>query len=96
MLKNQVTCIVINATTLIIIKGGITIYTSHKAQYTTGTLFLDMLDKVINRLVETQDCYFCRNKNNKDTRCLEVDLCKNLIYDGILSSCQMSTSVLRK
>lgn len=42
-----------------------------------------MLTVVINRLIELDDCVLCC-LDFKDFRCQKEDLCKNLLYKGIL------------
>lgn len=53
--------------------------------YDTKTLS-GMLDVVIGRLLENSDCFLCKLYNCKDERCFDDDLCKNLLFDGILAS----------
>ena len=56
---------------------------SQSSPYSTTTL-LGMTDVLLNRLIENNDCYLCRIYNCQDERCLNVDLCKNLLFDGVL------------
>lgn len=56
---------------------------------TTRTGVLEqMLAFLIDRLVESNDCSCCRIKTCKDARCNDIDLCRNLIFDGILEACR--------
>lgn len=45
-----------------------------------------MLALVIDRLAESQDCFFCRIRDSKDRRCQDIDLCRNLLFDGIFNA----------
>ena len=45
---------------------------------------LSMIDTAINAFIENGDCTLCRIYNCQDNRCLNIDLCKNLLFDGLL------------
>ena len=51
--------------------------------YSTKNL-LAMIDLLLEKLVEYEDCTLCRIYNCQDNRCLDADLCKNMLFDGVL------------
>ena len=62
-------------------------YTSNRTSGTSLNVadFAGMLSILIDRLAESEDCFFCKIRDNKDVRCQDIDLCRNLLFDGILN-----------
>ena len=53
-------------------------------EYTDTNTLLAMIDTLISRLVEYEDCSLCRIYNCKDNRCLNADFCESLLFEGVL------------
>ncbi len=49
-------------------------------------ILLSMLDAAICKIIENDDCSLCKLCNCKDERCLQEDLCKNFLFDGLYKS----------
>ncbi len=54
-------------------------------------ILLTMIDTMLDFLIENDGCQLCRIYKCQDNRCSNTDLCKNLMFDGVLNKALKNT-----